>query len=439
MNEVFLYLDNLLKGEDVVVVGCSGGPDSMALLNILMEYRNKIGISIVCCHVNHNVREESYDEMKWLENYCVCKDIIFESMTIENYGEDNFENEARNIRYNFFEEIVKKYNANYLMTAHHGDDLIETVLMKIVRGSNLSGYSGFKMEVDKGFYRIIRPLIFATKEELTCYDNEKGIDYVIDKTNFMDIHTRNRYRRVVLPFLKNEDKNVHRKFLKYSNTLIKYDNYINEQIKGIIDSVYNDHILDIKVFKSIEDIFQTKIIYLMLEDFYQDDMILINDVHIDLVINLICSSKANGFVNLPNNVKVVKKYDKLFIDFETKQIDNYEIELGDSVILPNNKTIERVSYLEKNDNFCCRLNSDDIVAPIVVRTRRSGDRMYVKNMNGSKKVKDIFIDSKVPVSERDSWPIVVDSNGNVLWIPGIKKSKFDIPKNKKCDIILWYN
>ena len=324
------------------------------------------------------------------------------------------------------------------MTAHHGDDLIETVLMKIVRGSNLSGYSGFKMDVDKGFYRIIRPLIFATKDELISYDNKNNIDYVIDKTNFMDIHTRNSYRRVVLPFLKNEDKNVHKKFLKYSNTLIMYDNYINEQIKSMIDSVYNDHILDIIEFKKAEDIFKTKIIYLMLEDFYQDDMILINDVHVDLVINLINSNKSNGFVNLPNNVKVVKKYGKLYIDFETKQIDNYEIELGNSVLLPNNKTIERVSFLDKNDNCCCRLSSEDIVLPIIVRTRRSGDKMCVKNMNGTKKVKDIFIDSKIPIAERDSWPIVVDSNDNVLWIPGIKKSKFDIPKNKKCDIILWY-
>ena len=232
MSEVFLYLDNLLKSDDIVVIGCSGGPDSMALLNILMKYRDNIGISIICCHVNHNVREESYDEMKWLESYCASKDIVFEGMTIENYGEDNFENEARNIRYNFFEEIVKKYNANYLMTAHHGDDLIETILMKIVRGSNLSGYSGFKMNVDKGFYQIVRPLVYATKDELISYDNENNIEYVIDKTNFMDIHTRNRYRRVVLPFLKNEDKNVHRKFLKYSNTLIMYDNYINEQISN---------------------------------------------------------------------------------------------------------------------------------------------------------------------------------------------------------------
>ena len=438
MNEVFLYLDNLLKNDDIVVVGCSGGPDSMALLNILMKYRDNIGISIICCHINHNVRNESYDEMKWLENYCASKNIVFEGMTIENYGEDNFENEARNIRYNFFEEIVKKYSANFLMTAHHGDDLIETVLMKIVRGSNLSGYSGFKMDVDKGFYRIIRPLIFTTKDELVSYDNANNIDYVIDKTNFMDIHTRNRYRRVVLPFLKNEDKNVHKKFLKYSNTLIMYDNYINEQIKSMIDSVYNNHILDIIKFKKAEDIFKTKIIYLMLEDFYQDDMILINDVHVDLVINLINSNKSNGFVNLPNNVKVVKKYGKLYIDFETKQIDNYEIKLGNSVLLPNNKTIERVSFLDKNDNCCCRLNSADIVLPIIVRTRKSGDKMCVKNMNGTKKVKDIFIDSKIPIAERDSWPIVVDSSDNVLWIPGIKKSKFDIPKNKKCDIILWY-
>lgn len=439
MNEVFNYLDRLLCLDDVVVLGCSGGPDSMALLNILLYYRKKKNISIICCHVNHNVRDESYNEMNALEELCAKEKMCFEKMVIEKYGDDNFENEARNIRYTFFEDVVNKYNANYLMTAHHGDDLIETILMKIVRGSNLSGYGGFKMEVDKGSYKIIRPLIFVTKDDIINYNLENDIDYFIDKTNFLDIHTRNRYRKTVLPFLKSEDKNVHKKFLKYSNTIMMYDDYINKQMESIICDIYNDGCLHIDKFLKLDDIFKIKILYIMLEDFYQDDMILINDVHINLIMNFISSKKVNGYVNLPNNVKVVREYNNLFVNFETGQIDQYEIEIGDNVILPNKMIIERVSYALENGNNICRLKSDDILLPLIVRTRRSGDRMVIKNMNGSKKVKDIFIDCKIPLEKRDDWPIVVDSNDTVVWIPGLKKSNFDIPKNKKCDIILRYN
>ena len=133
---------------DKIVIGCSTGPDSMALVDMLLKIRDKYNLYLIIAHVNHNVRKESYDEAEFIKNYCASNNIIFESMVIEEYGDDNFHNEARNIRYNFFDEVVQKYEAQYLMTAHHGDDLMETILMRIVRGSNLNGYSGFKNIVE---------------------------------------------------------------------------------------------------------------------------------------------------------------------------------------------------------------------------------------------------------------------------------------------------
>ena len=100
--------------------------------------------------------------------------------------------------------------------------------------------------------------------------------------------------------------------------------------------------------------------------------------------------------------------------------------------------IEKVTDIDNNSNYVCRLDSNDIKLPIIIRTRNNGDTMKIMNMNGSKKVKDIFIDSKIPLEKRNSWPIVVDSDNNVLWIPGIKKSKYNKQKGEKCDIILRY-
>ena len=159
--------DNFLfHTNDKIVIGCSTGPDSMALLDMLLKIREKYHLSLIVCHVNHNIRRESVQEEKFLKGFCELHNLVFETMTIEEYGDDNFHNEARNIRYKFFDTIVRKYEANYLMTAHHGDDLMETILMRIVRGSNLNGYSGFKMIVDMGDYQIVRPLIHYTLSEL---------------------------------------------------------------------------------------------------------------------------------------------------------------------------------------------------------------------------------------------------------------------------------
>ena len=236
MHKVIDYLNKeiKLKNGDIIILGNSFGPDSMALLDILLKMSKKIDLAIIVAHVNHNVRSESIEEKRRLEAFCNEKKLIFETMTIEQYGDDNFENEARNIRYNFFEDLVRKYNANYLFTAHHGDDLIETVLMRIVRGSTLKGYSGFSKVVDMNNYKIVRPLVFVTKDEIIEYDKNNDIPYAIDQTNLKDHHTRNRYRHVILPFLKSEDPNVHEKFIKFSNTLLEYDNYINKEINKSI-------------------------------------------------------------------------------------------------------------------------------------------------------------------------------------------------------------
>ncbi len=424
---------------DVIVVGCSAGPDSMALVDMLLKIRDKYRLQLIIAHVNHNVRYESFEEAEYVKHFCEKNALVYETMIIEEYGDDNFENEARTIRYNFFETLVKKYSANYLMTAHHGDDLIETILMRIVRGSNLNGYSGFKKIVDMDSYLIVRPLINYTKKELEQYNDINNIKYYIDSSNSSDKYTRNRYRKYVLPFLKNEDSNVHYKFLKFSDTLESASRFIlNEKNKALKRVLSNNRIL-IDKFKEEDEYIQREVLYYLLSEFYQDDLILVCDKHIDLIMNLIYSRKSNSFINLPNQVVASKSYNVLELKRDVGVITSYEIEFDDFVSLPNNHKIERIFSTTENSNNICRLSSDDIVLPLIVRTRKIGDKIMVKGLNGSKKVKDIFIDKKIKSSERDSWPIVVDSMDKIVWIPGIKKSKFDRKNSDNYDIILKYD
>lgn len=436
-----IKLDDYFKfsTDDVIVVGCSSGPDSMSLVDMLLKIKEKYHLMLVIAHVNHNVRKESYEEAEYLKQYCLDNNLVFESMVIEEYGDDNFHNEARNIRYNFFESLVNKYDANYLMTAHHGDDLIETIMMRIVRGSNLNGYSGFKEIVDMGSYKIVRPLIRFTKKELEDYAIENNVKYYVDSSNDKDKYTRNRYRKYLIPFLKEEEINVHNKFLKFSERLNEASRFIDKERDRAIDRVVFDNFIDVSLFIKEDSYIQKEILYYLLSEFYQDDLILVNDKHIELILNLIYSNRANSFINLPNDVVAIKSYNMLELRRETDEITSYEIEFNNYVLLPNSHVIERIDDCSDNSNNICRISSEEVTLPLTVRTRKFGDKMYVKGMNGSKKVKDIFIDKKIRLECRDSWPIVVDATGKIIWIPGIKKSKYDKKKVDSYDIVLKYS
>ena len=424
--------------QDIIVIGCSAGPDSMALVDMLLKIREKYSLSLIVAHVNHNLRAQSVQEEEYLRNYCEKNQIMFECMMITEYGDDNFHNEARNIRYDFFEKVVYKYHANYLMTAHHGDDLVETVLMRITRGSNLNGYSGFKKVVEKGDYKIVRPLLGYTKQELEDYDKCNHVMYYVDDSNAKDKYTRNRYRKYVLPFLKEEDPNIHLKYLKFSTVLNEANQFIEHERDKTLKKVIHHNFLKIDLFKELDAFIQKEVLYYMMNDFYQDDLILINDKHIELLLNLIYSNRANAFVNLPNEVIAIKTYQELELKKITTEITTYEVELSKYVLLPNHHVIEQVDDVLGNGNDTCRLLSSEISLPLTVRTRRFGDRMSIKG-NGTKKIKDIFIDKKVKLSDRDTWPVVVDAKGVVVWLPGLKKSKYDKKKTEKYDIILRYS
>ena len=421
MDTVYNFLINKvkLKDSDIIVVGVSAGPD----------------FKIVVAHVNHNVRIESKEEAEFLKKYCEEHDIIFEMMIITKYGDDNFHNEARTIRYNYYEELINKYGANYLMTGHHADDLMETILMRIVRGSTLRGYSGFSDLVIKGKYKIARPLISVTKKELEDFDKENNIPYRIDQSNFKDKYTRNRYRRYVLPFLKSEDKNVHEKFIKFSKEVLESDLYISRMVQKEIDKVYHDGFIDINEFKKLDSILGKRIIDAVFSKLYQDDIIVIDNRHVELVLETINSNKANLTINLPNNYLLVKEYDKLYIKQDINSIMPYDMELTDEVYLPIGLSIKRVDKAITDGNDILRINKEDVTLPLRVRTRKNGDRIRVKNMNGTKKVNEILINSKIPRSKRDLWPIVVDATDKIIWIPKVKKSKYNRRKEEDCDII----
>ena len=351
---------------------------------------------------------------------------------LEYQNEKFTESIGRKKRYEFFEELIKKYNAQYLMTAHHGDDLTETILMRITRGSNLKGYIGIKQIKNK----IVRPLLNLSKEEIYEYVKNNKIPYLEDVSNNNEKYTRNRFRKHMLPFLKNEDKLVHLKFLKFSKELEKYDNYINKVIYNKIDKIYKNGKIKIDELLKEEEFIQEKIIEYVIEEIQKKDILDISDKQFNEILKLL-KNKDNKQINLNNNYIARKSYNYLIIEKNKKELA-YEYELDKEVNILDKYIIEKVADSKLKNNFITRLNSQEITLPLKVRNIRLGDKMQIKNLSGSKKIKDILIDLKIDKGKRKEIPVVLDSKNVILWLPGLKKSIFDKEINEKYDIILKY-
>ena len=437
MKFVYNFLENLnINKEDNIIVAVSYGPDSMMLLDVIKNFykENKI----TCAHVHHNHRKESDMEALELESYCKKKDITFEMMKIKEYKNNKFtEEEARNKRYEFFDELMTKYESKYLFTAHHGDDLVETILMRLSRGSSLKGYSGISLMSKRSSYNLVRPLLFVTKEDVLIYCKANNISYAVDKSNLDNDYTRNRYRNKILPLLKEENKSVHTQYLKFSTVLQETEEFVHRITLNLYDTVVNNEVMDLNILLKQDEYLMKRVLMLFLSNYYKDNITSLNDTHINLILDLIRNNKTNDKISLPNKINLVKSYNKLYFD-NNDCYNNYCFLFEDYIKLPNGYIIEKVNSLDNTTNYVAAFNSRDISLPLYVRNKKDGDKIEILGLNGSKKIKDIFIDEKIDVSLRKNYPVLADSLGNILWLPGIKKSKYDKSKKENYDIILKY-
>ena len=281
-----------------------------------------------------------------------------------------------------------------------------------------------------------RPLVFYTKDEIIEYLEEKHIDYRIDKSNFDKKYTRNRYRLDILPVLKKENKNIHKKYLTFSEELEEANTFIDKYVSSRYIDIVKDNTIDLNLLLKEDRYIVKRIVNKYLFYNYKSNINLIESKHVQSILDLIDSNKPNTFITLPNNIMLEKSYDKLYIK-NTDKLDNYKIIIKDKVVT-NEFIIETLEETDLTNNYVCHLNSEDISLPLYVRNRKDGDYIEILNLNGKKKIKDLFIDSKIDKSLRYNYPLVVDSNDNILWVPGLKKSKYDSLKKGKYDIILRY-
>ncbi|WP_099364130.1 tRNA lysidine(34) synthetase TilS [Fredinandcohnia onubensis] len=454
----FIEKHELIKKDSTIIVGVSGGPDSLALLHYLYHHQKDLYSTLIAAHVDHMFRgKESEEDLLYVKGFCEEYQIPFESIQFDVTSYKKKQNlssqvAAREIRYRFFDELMRKYQADHLALGHHGDDQVETILMRLVRGSKGIGYAGIQINRPFSCGAIIRPFLAVTRDEIEEYCLEMNLMPRRDPSNEKDDYVRNRFRHHVLPFLKQENPAVHEHFLRFSQ-YIKEDNQVLDELtsekmnKVMKRNEGNEIEIEISTFLAMPKSLQRRGIQLILNYLYKELPPSLSAIHIDNLLTFLENNHPSGELHFPSGLRIVKSYDSCtytYTDYKDN-VSPYRFQIDSPGLYKLEDGSEIKSQVWRNyprslvGNDCFVIDPDNIQLPIYVRTRKNGDKMTLKGMNGSKKVKDIFIDEKIPLHRRNLWPIVEDEQGEILWLPGLKKSSHEATcKTKSHYIVLQY-
>ncbi len=442
----FLNRNNINLTNQTICIGVSTGVDSTVLLHTLLLLKEDYNLNIILCHVNHGKREQSNIEEKYIMDFSKKNNLILEILHLDNkeIANDNFQNAARIKRLAFFNEIMNKYNSNYLFLAHHLNDDIETSLMHIIRGSNLKGYSGMdEVVINKNNKYVVRPFLKVLKNEIIEYAKNNNIKYFEDDSNNSDCYTRNRIRHHLIPLLFEENNNFSKQFLEYKEVLINSYNIVCEQRDSIIKDIREESdskiIVQLDKFIKLSDFMQNEVLFAILKK-YQ-----LSKVNINQIIKLMISNKPNITINY-KNIVFSKQYNSvIFEDFEKKQTKVKE---------DINITIDKIGIYDINDDYYLEVKKFDnedykkcqntlinlnviwynsSMLPVVLRNRKNGDRIGINK--GMKKVKDLLIDEKIPLDKRDNL-LLLEKDNVILNIFGVKKSNTILSMKQNNNILI---
>lgn len=425
-----------------VLVAVSGGVDSMVLLDMLQRLPDDMKPWFGVVHVNHQLRDASIDEAEFLEELCQEAGIPFfmAKWDTRQQPRANLEEAARTFRYSFFKEVFIKQEATHLLTAHHGDDQIETILMRLVRGGMLESMAGIKTARPFLAGTLVRPFLTYTKEQLYQYSEEHQLRYFEDETNYGLDYARNRYRNQVIPLLKQENPQLVPHFANFStdlqDALAVAQIEVKRQLKHICKKLPDGNwVMDRESYLHLETSLQRLVMQQLLMEVYIGGKQQFQRQHIQDLHGLMVSEKPNGQIDLPGKWIAKRSYDTLTFSpcIEDKVVSEtaMELQLGEWVHLPQGGKIglfNAETYQKSNNQKMIWLDAASVELPLTIRRRQPGDRMSLKGTTGTKKIKDMLIDQKVPLEQRDELRIVCDAKGDVICFLGYKDSALSIER-----------
>ncbi len=387
-----------------VVVGVSGGADSVALAHLLIE----LGYDVTIGHLNHSLRgKESDADESFVANLSKKWKVLFFSQKIDVTKEGNLENNARIARYLFLEKVRQDVGADFIAVAHHLDDQIETILLHMKRGAGWRGLSGMRLQNGK----LIRPLLTIKKQELLKYLKKEGIDHRTDESNFDVTFSRNKLRHEVIPKLKKDWKTLEEDLLRISlSAQFKSDQLEKESAQWILENV-TDNSFERSAFLNQTNDLQVEILFQICG--YKD----IYRASIEKVQHLISKGKTGKYKPLSRHTfEVEYQRIKFYTGFsESESLPKVTLTL---------KSIRWGDYqLKYNGN-----------KPLYARSWQPGDRFQPAGMNGSKKLQDFFVDKKIPRSKRHQIPIIVNSDNQIVCVGNLRLDKRFVDLKEKLTI-----
>jgi tRNA(Ile)-lysidine synthetase-like protein len=435
MVENFNY--NLIKKNDSLLLAVSGGIDSMVLLAIVNGLKNKLNLQLYIAHVDHQMRDSSKDDRDFVKDMGENYDVEVFVDYLEAESNDNFHDYAHYARYDFFWNIAKAKGIKKIVLAHNQDDLAETVLMRLVRGSSFEGYRGILSENHYKGIKIIRPMLNMSRADIEVYQQANLIPYRQDPTNLKDDYTRNRFRHHLIPFLKEENPKFLDKITQFSYyQSLAYELVEKEAKKFLnIDEIEDVFALDIEKFSKLDKIIQIEVIKIIINQITDNNLELTLNNLLD-IIDLTTSDKPHLSYNISDQLFIEKSYGNL--EFKTDRFIpfDYEFIVDDfqELSLPDNHFLFITKKPNKNYGFIDKLwyNNLDLIFPLTIRNRRNGDRL--KFDFGTKKLKDFFIDKKIKKNIRNNIPIICDKSGEIIFIPGLYKKEY---KGNECLYIFY--
>lgn len=424
---------NLVEKNDRIVLGCSGGPDSIFLLEVFLKIKEEYNLTLALAHINHLYRGAEADrdenfvrdlgEKNGIQVFVKRKSMELmakeEKITLEEAG--------REIRYSFFDEVLEKINGNKVALAHNLDDQIETFLFRLIRGSSLEGLEGINDRRDK----YIRPINEIYKSEIIDYLDTNNILYVVDSTNLENDYTRNSIRLDLIPFI---EKRYNPKFKEKINSLLNEIREVNE----ILEVDYSKYIFENTL--SAQELINEKSFYIkgkIINYYLNKNGVSVSRRKIENIINIL-SSGGSKKIKLDKSCTLIKEYDKIFVENgkiaekEVKEIRMTvpgEAEFGSYIISAFRETKKRDN---NSSEFTTNLKEGD---ELLIRGRVQGDVMIPIGMDNYKKLKEIMINSKVPKDERGKIPVILLDN-EIVWAAGVKKSKKFISEKESENIVL---
>ena len=421
--------DNLVEKNDKIVVGFSGGPDSVFLVEMLMKLRENINFDMVLVHINHLLRGENSDgDEKFSIEYGKKKglQVFSRKINITALGKDmglTLEEAGRKARYDLFKEVFEKIGANKIALAHNKDDQLETFMFRLTRGAGLEGLEGIVAKRDV----YIRPISEIYKKDIVEYLNKNSIPYRIDETNFENEFTRNSIRLDLIPFI---EKRYNPKFKDKLYSLIEEIREVNKVLEIRLEEYVVNNKLSIEKLKKLDKYLLSKVLIQYLYSYGIE----VSRKKIQLIEDILDKGGSKD-ISLNGEFVLKKEYDFLAIEKNTKKenqcIKEVELEIPGQIIF--GEYVIEASFTDKilydNQNFYTSLKMGD---KLKIRSRKDGDRIIPIGMTSEKKVKDILINEKVPKEKRDTIPLVL-YNEEIVWIAGIKgNEKYKNSDYKSC-------